>query len=271
MPDDLNQAGGKSPLERLREKIESLPDQPSGMIDLGRALVGSPDLVMEDCAACQDILPEYIEAELNGQPVRKLYPQAARHLDICPDCGRMFVDLLEVAIRMETEPPPIYTPIPAFDLSFLPPLVFPERLWQVVEKFSKVMVDRLIPEFQAGFASASKSFLRQIKKLKSGFRLEIGQQLVLSFGTEISPAIQSIAAVYAATDSIVSSLSEEVLNKELSGIRPPRQIKKLARSSARAMGFGKGVNRWVEEYVLLAQANADDILDLARRMAGNER
>ncbi|MBN1314530.1 MAG: zf-HC2 domain-containing protein [Anaerolineales bacterium] len=271
MPDDLK-ANQQENLERLRKQIERLPDQPSGLLDLGRSLVGRNFFNERDCDACQQALPEYIEAELNGQPLRQLYPETARHLDFCPDCGQMYADLLEMAIQVEEESPTIFTSMPALDLSFLPPLVFPEKLRQVVEKLSKEMVDRLIPEFQASFASASQSFFRQVKELGPKLQLKIGQQYALAFGDQIPPPLQSIAAVYAATESIVNTLTVDELTEELSGVRPPRLLKKRARSSARAMGLGgKEAKQWVEQYILLAQENAADILELARRAAGNER
>ena len=80
MPDNPKAAGDGSPLEGLQDHVKRLADHPSGVVDLAYALTEPLSLNDEQaCVACQQSLPEYVEAELNGQPVRRLFPIMARH------------------------------------------------------------------------------------------------------------------------------------------------------------------------------------------------
>lgn len=76
-----------------------------------------------DCDACQAALPEQIEAELNNRPGPD-YRRNRRHLDLCPVCSKVYLDLVEVALLAEEglQPPGLRDRAVPVDLSFLEPL-----------------------------------------------------------------------------------------------------------------------------------------------------
>jgi hypothetical protein len=91
----------------------------------------------------------YVEAELNGQDVKTLYPELAKHLESCPDCYEEYTDLvrildLERQGRLEEPPRP-----GRFDLSFLGDLAPKPSLWEVKE----ASVHRLVAGITARFGT----------------------------------------------------------------------------------------------------------------------
>lgn len=71
-----------------------------------------------DCDVCGAALPGYVEAELNNS-CGPLYRTVRHHIDLCPACCGLYLDLLEVALLAEEGPLP--APPLRIDLSFLEP------------------------------------------------------------------------------------------------------------------------------------------------------
>ena len=258
----------ESSLACLARQTKSLPDRPSGLLDLARALTdqaAAPE--KEACTAYQEMLPAYIEAELNGEPVRRLYPELSRHLDRCSTCGPVYVDLLEVALQAEQGLLSVPASMPALDLSFLPSVSFVERTRQVIEMLSEELVQRLSPQFVLDLPAASQRFFRRLGELGAGSRFQQAPDFALAFGAGMSPPLQTVAAAYTATGQAIHALSHKELAAELSGKYPPRTLRKLARAAARSTGLQrKRANQWADEYIASVQAHAAEILALARQM-----
>ena len=71
------------------------------------------------CQECEDLLPEYLQAEIDGQAEEEQWGLVAYHLQTCPRCSEAYAtlsDLLELAYGERGEEPPCY---PTPDLSFL--------------------------------------------------------------------------------------------------------------------------------------------------------
>lgn len=102
------------------------------------------------CEPHRPSIPAYVEAELDGQNVKSLYPQLAKHLETCPDCYEEYEDLrhildLERQGRLEEPPRP-----GQFDFSFLRELPPEPRLWTVTE----ANVRRLVTDVTAQLGTA---------------------------------------------------------------------------------------------------------------------
>ena len=259
--------------EQLQAQLDRLPARPSGLLELGHALASEPGPGEEQhCAACQEALPDYVEAELNGQPTRRLFPNVARHLDACLACGEAYVGLLEVALQAEAEPLAVPTSTPDLDLSFLPSLTPTAILHQFVEMLTEELVRSLNPEALGDLPALSRGFFHKLDELGANLHLQPASTLALGFGADLSPALRSLVAAYNATETILHTLSIEELAEELGGPRRPRTVERQARSSVRATGLGRGESKkWAEQYVVLAQAHAMEFLTLARQIAENER
>ena len=71
------------------------------------------------CQECQALLPDYLQAERDGQAGGARWRPVVLHLEVCPHCSEEYAtlsELLELAHGERGEEPPDY-PVP--DLSFL--------------------------------------------------------------------------------------------------------------------------------------------------------
>lgn len=73
------------------------------------------------CQECQELLPEYLQAEIDGRAHEAKWRPVAFHLETCPHCSEMYaalVDLMGLAYGERGTEPPHY-PVP--ELEFLRP------------------------------------------------------------------------------------------------------------------------------------------------------
>jgi hypothetical protein len=54
------------------------------------------------CSEFFDMLPSYVDSELEGDDVEKLFPQVTHHLHQCPECNEVYQALLQ-SVRSEKE------------------------------------------------------------------------------------------------------------------------------------------------------------------------
>lgn len=104
--------------ERLACRLEQQAVQKtdSGLRALALALLGHPAPNLGTCAQVQDALPEYVEAEVRGDPawVEDKRASVRSHLMLCVECGRLHARLLQIAWLLERDdlPHPPYRPAP---------------------------------------------------------------------------------------------------------------------------------------------------------------
>jgi glutaredoxin len=99
------------------------------------------------CQECQDLLPDYLQAEAAGRASQARWHPVALHLETCPHCSATYAtlsDLIGLTFEERGEEPPDY-PVP--DLSFLRPEPA-EIPWRLDE------LGRLIIEFSADLLRA---------------------------------------------------------------------------------------------------------------------
>jgi predicted anti-sigma-YlaC factor YlaD len=56
------------------------------------------------CSEFFDILPHYVDLQLERKDVDKLLPNVSHHLHQCPECNEIYQALLQ-AVQSEKEPP----------------------------------------------------------------------------------------------------------------------------------------------------------------------
>jgi predicted anti-sigma-YlaC factor YlaD len=56
------------------------------------------------CSEFFDILPRYVDLQLERKDVDKLLPNVSHHLHQCPECNEIYQALLQ-AVQSEKEPP----------------------------------------------------------------------------------------------------------------------------------------------------------------------
>jgi len=118
------------------------------------------------CQECQELLPEYLQAEIDGRAHKAKWHVVAFHLETCPHCSEAYaalVDLMGLAYgERGTEPPHYPTP----DLPFLKveqsapsqPLMVDwqlDRLGSLIIRFSAELVRALqSPAYRPAYAAA---------------------------------------------------------------------------------------------------------------------
>lgn len=106
--------------QELKEQQTLQHRLPVEVLHLVRAVVGVRDPALR-CDECEDWLPSYVDAEMGGLTVVQIFPLVKRHLDLCPDCLEVYLEILTLALVEEAGQLPKPKQLPAPDLSFLPP------------------------------------------------------------------------------------------------------------------------------------------------------
>jgi hypothetical protein len=101
-----------------RTEIGEGSHAPTGAVLLAQALAGVEPLA-DECAACLEGLPAYVDAEMMGQSGAAVWRGMRRHLLLCTGCAEAYVDLLETVWLAGQGRLPPGSPGPTPDLSFL--------------------------------------------------------------------------------------------------------------------------------------------------------
>lgn len=70
---------------------------PAPLKRLRDALWGEPEDDISH-AKCRALLPAFVQAEADGEPVAKLYARVKHHLDHCDECGEEYALLLDLEL-----------------------------------------------------------------------------------------------------------------------------------------------------------------------------
>lgn len=216
---------------RLREHADKFPPE---LQRLGDALWNEADEPPSH-AACLEQLPAYIDAELAGQPVARIFPAVKHHLDRCDTCGQEYAGLLEtewaeqrgVLAKPETIPYP--------DLSFLPPSR--SQLETLVLKYARAVLAVLDPKNLPNLDAVAAAFFAPPKP---GQALE--ERAVYTVDLDNAPggtgaALTTLAASYATTQSIAAQVTRAQFDSWTGQARIKQNVEPLADASARAIGL----------------------------------
>jgi len=148
------------------------------------------------CQECQDLLPDYLQAEMDGRAHEDRWRPVALHLGTCPHCSAVYAtlfDLAELAYGERGTEPPHY-PVPK--LPFLrakkaaPPqsLEIPWRLdelGRLIIEFSAEVVRMLqLPAYQPAYATAGLKSARSRRVLYQFSLKEAGEDLEVTITAE---------------------------------------------------------------------------------------
>jgi hypothetical protein len=138
---ELDRTGAETAIRHL----STCPDCERKMAHFLRALSTEKEDRLT-CQECQDLLPDYVQAETEGQAHAKRWHPVAFHLETCPHCSAEYAaltELIELAYGERGEEPPHY-PVP--ELSFLRQKK--DKLLQPARRFWRLdELGRLIIEF----------------------------------------------------------------------------------------------------------------------------
>jgi len=93
----------------------------AGVLRLVRALTaeGEPGSF---CQACDESLAVFVDDEVAGLDVARRYPDVKHHLDVCPRCVAVYVQLLQLGWLVDSSQIAVVESASPLKLNFLPEL-----------------------------------------------------------------------------------------------------------------------------------------------------
>lgn len=248
--------------QRVLERLEALtptesPSQPENpemtlrqdIRHLVRGVMAVPDDTISD-EACRQLLPAYVEAELQGLDAAALYPAVKRHLELSPDLEEEYIALLEIGLAEERGELPNDLILPAAaSLSFLPPLTEVPSLAEYVRSLVFDLARLRAPEWLDELEVISESFFRRIKALGNPVRLDarLAPTLGIESGDALSP-LEMLATTYFATQALIYEGATTPPNNEALH----KNAQQEAIQTAQLLGMQAGAARTLaEEYAHL--------------------
>jgi len=235
--------------QRIQEHLMSgkASNLPEELLHLARfmAQVPEPQMTHDEC---QEWLPNYIEAEIGGLVVGKLYPKVKRHLELCGECAADYIQMLEWAQEAESIQLPKGVQIPPPDLSFLPPVVEPPlSLTERVRLLAEDLIDSLWPALQRKYQATADKFYRRLAKKGANFVFE--REYLLSGGDKPPTVMQLLRATHNITHKLVQEWSAEDLETEVKRGTLKQNVRQRAEEEARSQGFSRQeAQRFAEQY-----------------------
>jgi len=247
--------------QRLRDRLDELDPTvaPEDLLHLVRAVAGARDPAMA-CEECQAWLPSYVDAEIGGLAAGQLYPRVKRHLDLCPDCEVVYLEMLELAMAEEAGELPVPEEFPIPDLAFLGPLSLPEYVRSLTEELVAVMAPHLVTDLRA----ISDVFFERIARLGREFTLGSRLAPAMGFGAEGVPeALKLLAATYAATSAFTETLSLQELRTQVRTGRLEETLRHQGEKAAREMGMSSREARaFAEKFAELTSRDPQALQEL---------
>lgn len=184
---------------------------------LFRAVGGDHDPIQ--CEECRALLSRYVQAEIEGEDARHLYPQVASHLDGCIECDGIYAEMVDIAVSEERGELPEVQDYPEFNL----PLVL--RLRRLTRQIARAAmswvdqrqvddVDVVAQVFFERLAGTTERLTLQPSALPLG--LGNNDTLALPFVMASYYAMQSFLAKYTLSDIEAlrdTNALEKVLNE----------------------------------------------------------
>lgn len=238
---------------------------PEELLHLARFMVQVPSPQMT-CDECQEWQPNYIEAEISGLAVGKLYPKVKHHLELCSKCAADYIQMLEWAQEPERIQP-FGVEIPPADLSFLPrpaPVVEPPlSLIERVRLLTEKLIDSLWPALQRKYQATGDKFSRRLAKKGANFVFE-PQVNVLSSGNKAPTVMQLLRTTHNITHKLVQEWSAEDLEREIKRGTLKTSVHQRAEEEARSQGFSpQEAQRFAEQYAEMVSEEPSFLKSLA--------
>ena len=232
----------KQNMEAQRQRDDTQPSRadvpniPPEVLHLVRVVADVEDTVMT-CEACQMSLLSYVDDEIGGLDVARLYPDVKRHLDLCSDCMKEYVEMLEWGLAEDAAWQPVEMPIltPA-----QPKVSLPDYVRSVAEELISVLIPKRIGRFQ----EIADEFFERLSSAGESFVLQ--PRRVLS--RKPNPT-QFLVAAYATTQSLVQEWSISQVETEIRHGTLLASVREQAEKEARKQGFRKKeAQRFAKQY-----------------------
>jgi hypothetical protein len=241
------------------------PDAPSRRGRLGqlaRLIAGSPENTAA-CDQCRELLPEYVDAEREGQAATQLYPEVRQHLETCLACQERYADQLAIARRESANALPQLAQTPRFDLSFLPQ--HSPTLAQIIYNLTRKIFQLAHPDHLVELELARERLLEMLSSLTERFSFQTLDQLsektpalALGFAEEAPVAQWTLATFIGLQMMRVTATPEEIERLENTG-ELDEFMSSMARKAAQQARLRRGeVRKFASAF---ARACSEEHLD----------
>ncbi len=237
-------------LEQLRRRLRAAAPATWGPVErLAGALTGESGQASA-CADVQAELPAYVEAELRGIPVAQRYPDIARHLLSCEECGALYALMLD----RELAAGPAALPAPQ-PLAVLRQEARFEEMRRFVVAVTEALLKAIRPAALADLADAAQVFFDQVRSLGAAFRLEPAAAHALGQGGDLTPAVRFLMASFLATQRLGEEAPEAQEGTPARAQLSRADVQRAALAAARDGGLrGAEAKRFADAYTDLVMA-----------------
>ncbi|MDL1895071.1 hypothetical protein FBQ82_02250 [Anaerolineae bacterium CFX7] len=226
---------------------------PAPLKRLRDALWGEPEDDISH-AECRALLPTFVQAEADGEPVAKLYARVKHHLDHCDECGEEYALLLDLElaeVRGEIE----------FASAISP--AAPRSLEQTLQELARRIVESLAPASLPEFGVIAETFFARVEQLGT-FELRPSAAQALGLGRrDTNPALNILAASYAATQTLAREITRAQFEEWIARDTLETEIETRADAAARAVGIQRELAaRFARVYAEQIAREPDALRDL---------
>ncbi len=209
---------------------------------LGRLarLIVSPLENVEACNRYRKLLPDYVDAENDGQVAAQLYPQMRQHLETCLECQSYYADQLAIARREVFNDLPQLAKTPHFDLSFLPPQ-HSQTFEQKVYEFARGIIQAARPDYLAELEVIQDRLLEILRGLKDQPLLQETRPITamaLGFADQV-PAARWVLATFISLQQIRAMMTREEIERLKSAGELDSVLSLIAQKAAKQAGLGR--------------------------------
>lgn len=204
---------------------------PAALERLGNAL-WNPDEDAFSHEQCRNSLPQYIFAEVMGEPVALRFPLVKQHLDHCDECGEEYAELLDTAWAEQRGTLMKPQSIPRPDLSFLPAResAFEER----VLEWARNIVGHLLPTGLAELESIARLHLSSLKTRQANEE----RSIYLPEGANDTSGVRALlTASYATTKMLVARVNRQEFDTWTGSDQTKLQVQAFASNTASELGL----------------------------------
>lgn len=189
----------------------------------------------QEHAACLDLVPQVIDAELAGVSIVERYPAVKHHLDRCDTCAREYAALLESEWAEQRGMLASADNLPEPDLSFLPPLKRP--LQAVVLEWTRAILLQLAPKNLGDLDLVASSVFAQLTPRRIAEGRSTYKHLFGADPHATNLARTLLTASYTSTREIVAQVSRGQFETWLNQQKLESEVETRALTVARALGF----------------------------------
>lgn len=231
-------------LARRRAAGETIPE--SATERLAAALVdGAPDAL--DHATVEDQLPAYVDAELRGVAMARVFPDINRHLRRCADCFELYTDLLQIELGELPEPLP------------LPQVPYLDRLRAFVMQGTETILGALHRERLRDLPLVAEVFFSTWQGQFDRLIAQPQPQTAFNFSSETPVALRFLAATLVTT----GKLGQQWSDQQMAGLQASGQlettVQRLALRVASDLGLRREAGIFAEQYTRWVMRQIDQL------------